>query len=582
MTFNNLASGTKVQVNGDGTATNGATTFTMASTTDAVNLTVSGGHKTGNITRNQTGAATVTVNSVGAANTIGTLDLDTATALTGLTINATTNLTASLAADYATSSKLTISGTATLVDLSGATLSANIATVDASGMTAGGASVILGANTATFTGGTGADTVSLGGLVFNTTGTVNGGAGTDIFVIQDAAQLTSTTAAKITNMEVLRLADDNDGALDTFDASLISGLTGIQLNADSAGDGYSITNMSATLAGAVTIRATQAVGPTFAVTGASTVGQIDTLSIAIDDGASTAGTVTVANVNAAGVENITFANSETFTLSSATGLGAMTKMTITGAGNSSITTGALALNVNSTIDASASTGTFTIDASAGTANGLAIKGSSTKANTITGTNQDDAITGGTGVDTVKNQANAATDSDTVDFVSDSSADVFEITTLTGKTTISNFDVATTTTTEDLVNVSNDNADGAEVQITAAAAQAAIATDTTYVIEQTVGAAASLRTGGTATLAAADFTATTLTNLATFLSERFTGDNDTVADEFAVIVLNNGTNSYIYAYADSTTANTTIDAGELTLIGVVNSAVLNAGDVFQTV
>lgn len=221
---------------------------------------------------------------------------------------------------------------------------------------------------------------------------------------------------------------------------------------------------------------------------------------------------------------------------------------------------------------------MTINAAAATTNGLAIKGSATKANTITGTNQDDVITGGTGVDTVKNQNNAATDADTVDFVSDSSADIFEITTLTGKTTITNFDAATTTTTEDLVNVSHDNVDGGEVQVTAAAAQAALTDDRTYVIEQAVGAAGSLTTGSSTTLATADFTATTLTNVAAFLAERYTTSNDTNTD--VVFVLNNGTNTYIYEHT-SAAGNTTIDAAELVLIGVVNGAVLNAGDVYQT-
>jgi len=588
VTLSAMAAGTALTIKGDGTTTNGATTFTMAAATDAVNLTIDGGVTAGAITRNATGAATVTVNSTGAANTIGVLDLDTATAVKGLTINAATNLTGSLAADYAASSSLTVTGAATKVDLSGAALSANITKVDASGMTAGGVLVAVDQTDTTvdtqFIGGAGNDTLDIGKVVYNsTTLTAAGGNGTDTLKMSDQAALTSTTAKYISGFETLSLYDDNDGALDTFDASLLSGITGVSLAADSAGDGYAVTNLSAAQAANITITGSNNnVGPTLTIKDATTVGNLDTLSVAINDGATAVSTLTLANLTSAGAETINFALTDNLTLSSATGLTALTKIGVTGAGALNLTTGALALNVNSTIDASASTGTVTIDASAGTTNGLAIKGSSTKANTITGTNQDDVITGGTGVDTVKNQANAATDSDTVDFVSDSAADIFEVTTLTGKTTITNFDVATTTTTEDLVNVSNDSADGAETQITAAAAQALIGSDKTIVIEQTVGAAASLTTGGTATLAAADFTAATLTNVAAFLSERFTGDNDTLADETAVIIMNNGTNSYMYAYADSTTANTTIDASELTLIGVFNGAILNAGDVYQTV
>ena len=400
VTFSNLGTGTTVGVKGDNANNVSATTFTMATATDAVTIAFDGGVKgAAGVARNQTGEAAVTITSTGAANTVGTIDLDTAAAIKSVTIDAATKLTASLvAADYAAGSTLTIKG-AGMVDLSGAALSANITTVNAAD-SAGGASVIMGANTATFTGGAGDDTVSAGALVFNSTGSLNGGAGTNTLVLQDAAQLTATTVAKMTNFQVLRLNDDDDGALDTFDSSLISGLTGLVVGAQSALDGVSVTKMSSTLAGNVTIAGAQVVGPTFGVSGATTVGQLDTLSIKIDDGATAKNTITVANITAAGVETINVATVDNFTLSAATGLTAMTKLALSGAGDVSVTTGALALNVNSTIDASAVTGTVLINASGATTNGLAIIGSSTKANTITGTNQADAITGGSANDTI--------------------------------------------------------------------------------------------------------------------------------------------------------------------------------------
>ncbi len=586
ITLSSLAAGTTLTIQGDNSTTHGVTVFTMAAATDAAIINIDGGVKGGNITRNATGAATITVNSTGAANTIGTLDVDTATLVKGLTINAATNLTGSLAADYAAASTLTVAGAAAKVDLSGAALSANFSKVDASGMTAGGVLVQVSQADTTvdtqFIGGAGDDTLDIGKVVYSsTTLTAAGGNGTDTLKMSDQAALTSTTVKYVTGFETLSLVDDDDAALDTFDASLM-GATAVVLAADSADDGYAVTNLSATAAANVTIAGTLAVTATLSIKDATTVGNIDTLSIAINDSSSTVNTITLANVTAAGTEKVNFSLTDNLTLSSATGLDAMTNLTVTGAGNVSITTGALAINVNTVIDASASTGTATLVLSGATGNGISIKGSSTKANTITGTNQNDVIVGGTGVDTVLNQANAATDSDTLDFVSDSAADIFEITTITGKTTITNFDAATTTTTEDLVNVSNNDVDGAEVQITAAAAQAALTNDRTYVIEQTVGAAGQLTTSGTATLATADFTATTLTNVAAYLSERFTHTGNTDANEVkAVLFLNNGTNTYAYYFADSATNNTTVDANELTLIGVFNGAVLNAGDIYQT-
>lgn len=409
VTLNNLATGTTLTIMGDSTTTNGATTFTMAAATDAATITIDGGVTAGNITRNATGAATITVNSTGAANTVGIIDVDTAALVTGLTINATTNLTASLAADYAASSKLTVSGAATTVDLSGAALSANFNKVDASGLTAGGVKVQVNQADTTvdtqFIGGAGNDTLDIGNVVYSsTTLTAAGGAGTDTLKLNDQAALTSTTATYITGFETLSLYDDNDGALDTFDASLLTGITAVSLAADSAADGYSVTNLSATQAAAITISGTQAVAPTFGVTGASTVGQLDTLSIAINDGSSTVNTITLADLNATGVETINFALTDNLTLSGATGLGAFTKIAATGAGALSLTTGALALNVNSTIDASALTGAATINATAATTNGLAIKGSATVASTLTGTAQADSITGGTGNDTISGLA----------------------------------------------------------------------------------------------------------------------------------------------------------------------------------
>jgi hypothetical protein len=599
VTFDNLGAGTAVTVRGNATTTNGATVITMAAATNAVNVTFDSGVTAGNFTVNSTGAKTVTISSTGANNTVGTIDVDTATATTGATINATTGLSAALAADYAASTTLTIAGAATnwaastgaarqAVDLRGANLSANITKVDASGLTAGGAAVGLGANTTSFIGGTGNDRVAVNALVFNGSATVAAGDGSsDTLVLTDQAALTSTTASRLTGFEILELNDDDDGAVDTFDSSLISGLTGLVINADSAGDGYSVSKMSATLAGNVTITANQAVAPVLSVLNATDVGTLDTLAITVSDGLTAKNTITLADLTAAGVETINITATDNLTFSAMTGLTGMSKMTVTGAGNLSFTTGSLAANVNSTIDASAVTGTVTINANGATGNGFALKGSATKANTITGTNQNDIITGGTGVDTLVNTNNAATDTDTMDFVSDSSADIFEISAVVGRTTIANFDAATKAagstagTAEDLVNVSNDAVDGGEVVITTTAAIGAVTTDRTYVIEQAVGNAGALITTGSATLVTADFTATTLTNVAAYLSERFQGDNDTNADEAVVFVLNNGTNTYIYAYADSTTANTTIDAGELSLVGVLTGALLSNEDVYQT-
>lgn len=442
ITVSNLAAGTSLTIQGDATTTNANTTFTMVSATSAVVINIDGGTTAGNITRNATGAATVTVNSTGAANTIGTLDVDTAALVKDLTINATTNLTGSLAADYAASSTLTVSGAAAAVNLSGATLSPNFIKVDASGLTAGGVSVKVDQTDTTvdtqFVGGAGDDTLDVGKVVYNSaTLTGIGGSGTDTLKMSDAAALTSTTAAKLTGFEVLSLTDDDDAAVDTFDVSLLSGITAVKLAADSAGDGYIVSNLSSTQAGAITISGTQNVAPTFNVSNASVTGNIDTLGITISDGSTTVNTLTLADMTATGVEKVNITATDNLTLSGMTGLAALTNFTSTGAGALNITTGALSINVNTSIDLSASTGTVTFNATAATTNGLSIKGSATKANTLTGSAQADNLIGGTANDTITGLAGADV------MTGNGGADTFAFTTAsTGTPSATNFDTIT--------------------------------------------------------------------------------------------------------------------------------------------
>lgn len=548
-------------------------------------MNVSGGTTGGAIAVNGAGLTTLTINSTGADNTVGavsttgtptttTINAAKAFTTTGLTVG--TNATADQAlviSGAATNVAASATAAATAAVVLGA-LDADLDSVNASGLTAGGVSATLSATVAaTFTGGAGADTVTTS--TTGQTGVVNAGNGTDTLVLANTVDIDTTTeGAKYTGFEVLQVQDAVTADLDNFTGSTI---TSVNLN-DGAGTTI-VNNLSAAQAAAINVVAYNGAA-TIGVKNAGDVGQLDTVTLNFNDGDTTASEAygTALEASIAGVEtlNLVLTDDAAVTLAAATNA-ALNKVVVTGGGDLTLITGDTA-GANFLIDASASTGTTNITAAAFATNGVQIKGSATKANTITGSGQSDIIVGGTAIDTVTNTAGT----DTLNLGSDAAADIFNIAVVTGRTTITNFDVATTTTTEDLINVSANTLDGAEVAITAAAAQALIGSDRTIVIAQTVGAAGALATGGSATLVAADFTATTLTNVAAYLSERFTGDNDTLADETALVVVNNGTNTYLYAYADSTTANTTIDAGELTLVGVVNAAVLNAGDIFQTV
>ncbi len=396
-------SGKKLVIQGNAVSTNANTTFD-----NATELTFKDGVKGGNVTRTTTSGGVFIINSIGAENVIDTLDLDSATALTGLTINASTNFTATLSADYAAGSTLTVAGAAAKVDLSGAALSAAITKVDASGLTNGGVNVQVNQIDKTadtqFIGGNGDDTLDIGKVKYNgtlpTALKVDGGLGVDTLKVSDQDTLSVTTVGNITNFERLEIVDDNDGNVDNFDVSLLKGITTIQIDADSAGDGYVLNNLSASQSMNLVIAGNQTVAPVINVANATVIGNIDTLGLTIDAGV-TGNRVTVADINAAGIEKINLNAVDGFTATALTGLKALATLTILGRGDVNLTTGNLQLNLNSTIDATASTGMITVDASlatTATVTGISINGSLSQANFLTGSALPDILTGGAGAD----------------------------------------------------------------------------------------------------------------------------------------------------------------------------------------
>jgi hypothetical protein len=100
-----------------------------------------------------------------------------------------------------------------------------------------------------------------------------------------------------------------------------------------------------------------------------------------------------------------------------------------------------------------------------------------------------------------------------------------------------------------------------------------------------GQAGALTIDGTAILTSADLTASTLTNLAAYLDERFNNAVATGAsgDVDAIMVVNwtapSSTTSYVYEFTENA-ASVNISASELALLGVIerSSAILTIGDV----
>lgn len=138
--------------------------------------------------------------------------------------------------------------------------------------------------------------------------------------------------------------------------------------------------------------------------------------------------------------------------------------------------------------------------------------------------------------------------------------------ITGATTITDFLQGVDDLS--LSAVGTDVETGAEPVITAARAQAAL-TDNDITIVSINAATTSLDSAGTELVA--DFE--DMTDVAAYLNEGFTA----AASDEAIVILNNGTNSYIYYVLDG--GDTGIENDEVTLIGIINGeAALAATDI----
>jgi Ca2+-binding RTX toxin-like protein len=163
--------------------------------------------------------------------------------------------------------------------------------------------------------------------------------------------------------------------------------------------------------------------------------------------------------------------------------------------------------------------------------------------TIIGGAGNDSITTGTGADKVQLQSYLSNGVDTItDFTP--GTDDFKVATGTVLMAAAGTERATTTGTGDVVLSDN---------------------DIEYISIN--GAVGNLETGGSLSLTESDLTATTLTNLAAYLDERFNASN--AADD-ALFVVNwtaSGTNAYIYYHLND--GNAAIPASELTLVAIVD-------------
>jgi len=431
-TFTNMPAGGSYGVVGNASVTNTgalAIGYATGSTVTAATLNFSGGTLGAQaVTLTGANLLSTTINSTGAANVTGAF-VDAATSK-ALTINATTGLTTGTIGDSAARTTLTINATgdvttgavtstaATTVAITGsgkvttdlAAVVAPTITVAGSGavtlgtlnnlvskvtstQTAGSLTATLGSLvTQTIVGGAGNDVITTPSLVL-TTGSVDGGAGTDTLDLGTnvANANTTTLAAKYTNFETLRVNG-------TFDAALIGSLTAVELS----GATNSITGMTATQAANVTARAD--IGATTLALAAAT-GTSDVASITFGQGTTTlaatnAGALTVTgfetlNIKANPGPTAATAASNLTTVASLVGA-TLNKVNMTG---TAVAITNAATTVAATFDASALTGdaNATNAVTAAATKGLTLGGSLASGSTVTGSNFIDTITiGATG------------------------------------------------------------------------------------------------------------------------------------------------------------------------------------------
>jgi hypothetical protein len=391
----------------------GAFSAGWGATVTAATLNAGSGTTGGLVTLTGASVATTTVNSTGAANTLGGLTI--AATSTALNIAATTGLTTG-AITGAALTTITVTGAAATGTTAAAanvinaavklgTAPATVTSIDASGMTAGGVDITLVAAVNSFKGGAGSDVVTTATLTNTAASIIDGGAGTDVLVL--AAYADANTAAKakqFANFETVDSGALGGAALDMslFTNSTVTGLaTGVATAA-------SFSNVTAAQALNVTIYGSQTTTTTIAVKDATVNGNLDTLTLNFNDGLTAKSTFVMDSLVAAGVETLNVVATDHATIALLTGSTSITAINVTGAGDTSITTGAVAANANTVVNASALTGTFAFIATGATANGYKVTGSATKANTLTGAALNDILIGGAANDTITAGAGANT------------------------------------------------------------------------------------------------------------------------------------------------------------------------------
>lgn len=450
----NLGTGAAAGIIGNGTGGNGALNFGYATASAAATLNVrDGAGVTAQPAVTITTAPTaVTINSTGAANSLGAVALGGAA--TSLTIDAATALsTGGFTGLAATGATITVKGAASGVSSPNAVPAAatvtlgniqggvNLTSIDASGLTAGGVQVGMNAASTNlqFKGGAGNDNVTTnGGTALLSTASIDAGAGTaDRLVVANTNDITvaGTPLSKARGdlykgFEQVQVQNGVSVDLDLLSTN--NTINAVRLN--DTGGTAGVTNLSAAGAQNVTVLAANG-GVTIGVKGATTTGQIDTVKAALQTttAAQAANAINLTNVTLSGVENLELTGSNgtlaanvgavTLTTANAVDLGSIKlnnantiDATLTtnpggygraaGAGDNVITVAGAQRAINLSIDATGS-GDTQINAQAyNTATGAALTGGAGN-DLIQGSRNADVIKGGAGNDVLQGDVTGA-------------------------------------------------------------------------------------------------------------------------------------------------------------------------------
>ena len=414
----NLDAGASVTVNGNGSVTNAALTFSYKTATSPVVINLTGGTVGSGAVGVGTGSATAaTINSTLATNSIGAIALSSGNTVTSLTINAGSRINTGTISGFksgVTTNTITITGAATdssatnpSAAVSIGTIDSTVGTVDASA-SQGGLIASQNAVTTKIIGGQGKDviTVYAGAL---TTGTIDGGAGAADVVNFTGSTYYSSNAGKISNFEILRVTS---GADSSYNYGLISGLTNLEIAASSYAN--TVTNLSANQNVAVTgDNATNDKATTLAL--ADATGAADVINLLLKN--ATADTAVALGYDGTG-DGLVTSGVETLNVTSGNALASTTSNTLYVAGT---TSGLKTINVagdsNLTLNTAANAGITKIDATGYTKNLTA---------TIAAPTTVISVIGGSGTDTLKIASSALSSAVTFNGGA-GTADVLEIT-----------------------------------------------------------------------------------------------------------------------------------------------------------